>query len=290
MPPAERLVYVNGAFLPAAEAKIPVFDRGFLFADGVYEVTAVLDGGLVDHDAHMARLERSLGEIALAAPAGRQDLTRLHFELVRRNSIVNGLVYLQVTRGIAERDFRFPPDARPSLVMFTQERDLPALPEAETGIAVKSVPDIRWKRRDIKSVALLAQVLAKQEAAEAGCGEAWLVEDGLVTEGASSSAFIITTDGRVIARPLSPAILPGITRVAVLRLAEEQGLSVEPRAFSLDEAHAAAEAFNASSGGMVMPVVAIDGRPVGDGRPGRHTRQLRDIYLETARASALRQR
>lgn len=288
--PADRLVYVNGAFVPAAEARISVFDRGFLFADGVYEVTAVLDGGLVDHAAHMARLARSLGEIGLRAPAAPDGITRLQLELVRRNRITHGLVYLQVTRGApTERDFRFPPpEVAPSLVMFAQARDLPGLPEAATGIRVKSLADIRWRRRDIKSVALLAQVLAKQEAAQAGCGEAWMVEDGFVTEGASSSAFIITPGGSVIARPLSPAILPGVTRIAVLRLAAEQGLRVEARAFTLDEAYGAAEAFNTSAGGTVMPVVEIDGRRIGDGRPGPYTRRLREIYLDTARAGAVR--
>lgn len=285
----QRIAYVNGAFLPLSEARISILDRGFIFADGVYEVCAVLDGGLVDQAAHMARLKRSLKEIGLSCPMPMEELTALQLELLARNELHEGTLYLQITRGAAERDFRFPgDDMAPSLVMFTQARDLVDTPEAARGIAVKSVPDLRWKRRDIKSIALLAQVLAKQEAVSAGCQEAWMVENGFVTEGASSSAFIITRERGLVARPLSNEILPGITRIAVLKLAEEQDLRIEERPFTLDEAMNAAEAFNCSAGGLVMPVVRLDGKKINDGKPGAHTMRLRELYIASARSSILR--
>lgn len=277
-----RIAYVNGAFLPLEEAKVPVMDRGFLFADGIYEVAAVLGGRLVDNAAHLARLDRSLSEIGIANPHDVAGWTRLEEELVRRNGVEEGLVYMEVTRGVAERDFAFPKDTVPTVVMFTQAKSITRDPKAETGAKVITVPDLRWKRRDIKSVALLAQVLAKQAAAEAGVSEAWMVEDGFVTEGGSSTAFVIAA-GRIVTRPLSTALLPGITRVAVMRLARESGLTVEERLFSVEEAHAADEAFYTSASAFVMPVVAIDGAAVGDGRPGPLTRRLRALYLETAR-------
>ena len=277
-----RIVFVNGSFLPYEEAKISIMDRGFLFADGVYEVSAVLNGSLVDHEAHFARLDRSLCEIHIPNPYPTPDWTRLCQELVRRNGLGEGLVYLEVTRGVAERDFAFPKDVAPTVVMFTQAKNISRSPQAETGVAVITVPDLRWKRRDIKSVALLPQVLAKQAAAEAGVAEAWMVEDGFVTEGSSSTAFIITADRCIVTRPLSNAVLPGITRQSVMRLAAEQDLAVDERLFSVDEAHAAAEAFLTSASMLVMPVVAIDGRPVGNGKPGPLSRRLRELYLHMA--------
>ncbi|HKH34299.1 MAG TPA: D-amino-acid transaminase, partial [Beijerinckiaceae bacterium] len=222
-----RIVFVNGSFVPYEEARIPIMDRGFLFADGIYEVSAVLNSRLVDNDAHLARLDRSLKEIRIANPYSAQEWTRLEEELVRRNGLVEGVVYMEVTRGAAERDFAFPKDTKPTVVMFTQVKNISRAPAAETGVAVVTVEDLRWKRRDIKSVALLAQVLAKQAAAEAGVAEAWMVEDGHVTEGSSSTAFIITKDGRIVTRPLSNAVLPGITRLSVMRLAGEHGLAIE---------------------------------------------------------------
>ncbi len=279
-----RIVFVNGAFVPFEQALIPIMDRGFLFADGIYEVSAVVNGRLVDNDAHLARLDRSLKEIRIENPYSAEEWIRLEEELVRRNGLVEGTVYMEVTRGAAEREFAFPKDVKPTVVMFTQPKNITRSPQAETGIAVITVPDLRWKRRDIKSVALLAQVLAKQAAAEAGVGEAWMVEDGKVTEGASSTTFVITRDRRIVTRPLSNAILPGITRKAVIRLAEENGLAVEERLFSIEEAHEAAEAFITSASSFVMPVVKIDGRPVADGRPGPLTRRLRALYLDMAGA------
>jgi D-alanine transaminase len=277
-----RTVFVNGSFLPSEEARIPIMDRGFLFADGIYEVAAVLRGRLVDNAAHLARLERSLGEIRIANPHSAAEWTQLEEELVRRNALDEGLVYMQVTRGVADRDFAFPADAPPTVVMFTQPKSMVDSPLARSGAAVVTVPDLRWKRRDIKSVALLAQVLAKQAAVEAGVAEAWMVEDGFVTEGSSSTAFIVSQDRRIVTRPLSHAVLPGITRRAVMQLAAEVDLTVEERLFSVEEAHAAKEAFFTSATSLVMPVVSMDGERVGEGVPGPLTRRLRELYLGMA--------
>jgi D-alanine transaminase len=282
-----RLVFLNGSFLPQDEAKVPIMDRGFLFADGVYEGIGVLGGRLVDNESHLERLERSLHEVRIANPYSRAEWTRLEDELVHRNGMMEGFLYLQVTRGVAERDFLFPNDTAPTVMMFTQAKAIANSPLAETGIAVVSVPDVRWKRRDIKSLSLLAQVLAKQAAADSGAHEAWMVEDGFVTEGGSSSAFIITMDGTIVVRPLSNAILPGLTRKATLRLAHEAGLRIEERLFTLDEAFQAAEAFNTSASGFVLPVVSVDGHPIGDGKPGPLTRRLRRMYLQMAGAPAV---
>jgi D-alanine transaminase len=282
----DQIAYVNGSFVPLADAKVSVLDRGFLFADGIYEVSAVLDGRLVDNDAHLARLQRSVGEIALPLPETLARIEEIQHELIARNNLVEGLVYIQVTRGAAPRDFVFPKGVEPTLVMFATVKNIVETPSAKTGIAVKTVPDIRWERRDIKSVALLAQVLAKQAAAEAGCQEAWMIEDGKVTEGGSSSAFILTQDDVLVTRPNSSAILPGCTRKAVIALAEERQLRVEERSFSVDEALAAKEAFITSASSFVQPVVTIDGHSVANGKPGPMTMRLREIYVEFARASS----
>jgi D-alanine transaminase len=284
----EQIVYVDGAFVPAAEAKVSVFDRGFLFADGIYEVSAVLDGKLIDNDSHLARLERSVGEIALALPETLERIVEIQKQLIARNNLVDGTVYIQVTRGaVVPRDFAFPKNAKPTLVMFTSAKDIVNAASAKTGIAVITVPDIRWARRDIKSVALLAQVLAKQAAAEAGAGEAWMIEDGQVTEGGSSSAFILTQDDVLVTRQNSSAILPGCTRKAVMKLAEERQLRVEERAFSVAEALAAKEAFITSASLFVQGVVTIDGQTVANGKPGPMTNRLREIYVEFARATVV---
>ena len=283
----EQIAYVNGSFVPMADAKVSVLDRGFLFADGIYEVAAVLDGKLIDNDSHLARLERSVGEIELSLPETLPRIIELQKELIARNGLINGVIYMQVTRGaVIPRDFMFPKDARPTFVMFTSEKDIVGAASAKTGIAVKTVPDIRWARRDIKSVALLAQVLAKQAAAEAGCQEAWMIEDGKVTEGGSSSAFILTQDDVLVTRQNSSAILPGCTRKAVMKLAEERQLRVEERAFSVSEALAAKEAFITSASLFVQAVVTIDGQTVATGKPGPMTNRLREIYVEFARATA----
>ena len=277
-----RIVYVNGAYLPEEEAKISVFDRGFLFADGVYEVTSVLRGNLVDNQGHLARLHRSLGELDMAAPASDEEIEQIQQALVEKNRIDEGLVYLQVTRGAADRDFAYPEGVKPSLVMFTQQKKLVANPQADTGISVIAVDDIRWKRRDIKTVGLLAPSMAKMQAKAAGADDAWMVEDGYVTEGSSNNAFIVNAEGTLITRQLGNEILAGITRRAVLRLAEEQQLALEQRPFSIAEAGSAREAFITSATTFVMPVVSLNGQPVGDGRPGAVTRRLRELYIETA--------
>ncbi|MCJ2124416.1 D-amino-acid transaminase [Methylobacterium sp. J-077] len=279
-----RIVYLNGAFLPFEEARVPIMDRGFLFADGIYEVSAIIDGRLVDNAAHLARLDRSLGEIGIRNPHDAAGWQALQTELVARNGVTEGLVYMQVTRGVAERDFAFPKaGTEPTVVMFTQAKTVLANPLAESGVRVITVEDLRWKRRDIKSVALLAQVLAKQQAAEAGVAEAWMVEDGAVTEGSSSTAFIVSRERVLVTRPLSTALLPGITRASVLKLAAEADLRVEERLFSVAEAYEAQEAFYTSASAFVMPVVEIDGRSIGQGRPGTLTQRLRELYIEAAR-------
>ena len=283
----DQIAYVNGSFVPLGEAKVSVLDRGFLFADGIYEVAAVLDGRLIDNASHLARLELSVGEIALALPETIDRIVEIQKQLIARNQLVNGMVYLQVTRGAdSGRDFAFPKAVKPTLVMFTSAKDIVNAPSAKSGIAVITVPDIRWARRDIKSVALLAQVLAKQAAAAAGAAEAWMIEDGMVTEGGSSSAFILTQDDVLVTRQNSSAILPGCTRKAVVALAEERQLRVEQRPFSVEEALAAKEAFITSATVFVQAVVTIDGKTVGNGRPGPMTDRLREIYVGFARATA----
>jgi D-alanine transaminase len=277
-----RIVYVNGSYLPEEEARISVFDRGFLFADGVYEVFSVLRGKLIDNQGHLARLHRSLREIDMATPASDAEIKAIQCALIEKNSVDEGLVYLQVTRGAADRDFAYPADARPSLVMFTQQKSVIASPQADQGIAVIPVEDIRWKRRDIKTVGLLAPCMAKMQAKAAGADDAWLVEDGYVTEGSSNNAFIINAEGILVTRQLGHEILAGITRKAVLQLAAEQRLQLEQRPFTIAEATAAREAFITSATTFVMPVVSIDGQPVGDGRPGELTRRLRELYIECA--------
>ncbi|UIJ73105.1 D-amino-acid transaminase [Aurantimonas sp. HBX-1] len=283
-----RIVYVNGAYVPEAEARISVFDRGFLFADAVYEVTTVLGGKLVDFRAHMARLDRSLSELGLPAPASHDELLAIHRELAARNGVDEGLIYMQVTRGAADRDFLFPPqDTPPSLVLFTQTMALRDKPAARNGIRVASVPDLRWGRRDIKTVQLLYPSMAKTQAVRQGADDAWLVEDGIVTEGTSNNAHIITAEGTLVTRDLSHSILHGITRAAVLRLAADIGLRIEERSFTLEEAKAAKEAFITSASAFVLPVVSIDGAAIGDGRPGPIAGRLRDIYIEEADRTAI---
>ena len=282
----EQIAYVNGSFVPMSEAKVSVLDRGFLFGDGVYEVAAVLDGRLIDNASHLARLERSVAAISLALPESTARIQEIQKELVKRNNLVNGLVYLEVTRGAdTGRDFAFPKGVKPTLIMFTSEKNIVNAPSARTGIGVVTVPDLRWTRRDIKSVSLLAQVLAKQAAAEAGAGEAWMIEDGKVTEGGSSSCFILTQDDVIVTRQNGSEILPGCTRKAVVKLAEERQLRVEERAFSVEEALAAKEAFITSASTFVQPVVSIDGKTVANGKPGPMATRLREIYVEFAKAT-----
>ena len=276
-----RTVYVNGEYVPEEEAKISIFDRGFLFADGVYEVTAVVNGKLVDYDPHMERLERSLRELRMAWPCTKDELRAMHLELVRRNNLSEGIIYMQVTRGVADRQFNFPKEAKSSLVAFTQEMKLVDNPNAVKGVRVITTPDLRWARRDIKTVMLLAPVLGKQEAYEQGAQEGWMVEDGVVTEGTSSNAYIVK-DGKVITRGLSNSILAGCTRRSLFRLAAEHGITIEERAFTPEEAYAADEAFLTSASQFVMPITEIDGHRIGGGQPGPVVRKLRELFLAEA--------
>jgi D-alanine transaminase len=278
-----RTVFVNGEYLPETEGKISIFDRGFLFADGVYEVTAVVNGKLVDYGPHMERLERSLRELRIDWPCTREELGAMHQEMVRRNALKEGIIYMQVTRGAADRAFNFPKAATPTLIAFTQEMRLVDNPNALTGVKVITTPDIRWARRDIKTVMLLAPVLGKQAAYEQGAQEAWMVEDGTVTEGTSSNAYIVK-DGKVITRGLSNEILAGCTRRSLFRLAKEHGVEIIERSFTPQEAYAADEAFLTSASQFVMPIVEIDGHRIGGGQPGPVVRKLREIFLKEAGA------
>ncbi len=284
-----RIVYLNGEYLPEAEAKISIFDRGFLMADAVYEVTSVLEGKLVDFEGHVVRLARSLGELDMPMPIAADDLLAVHRELVRLNAVENGGVYLQITRGApGDRDFVFPdPETTPqTVVLFTQANpNLVANPKAAKGIKVISIEDQRWGRRDIKTVQLLYPSMGKMMARAAGCDDAWLVEDGAVTEGTSNNAYIVK-DGKIITRNLSNDILHGITRAAVLRFAREAQMEVEERAFTIAEAQEADEAFITSATMFVTPVVEIDGVKIGGGKPGSVAPRLREIYIEESRKTA----
>ncbi len=276
-----RIVYVNGRYLPPAQAKVSVEDRAYQFADGVYEVCEVRAGRLIDERRHMARLDRSLSELRIPRPMSPAALSIVLRETVRRNRVHDGIVYVQVSRGVARRDFVFPPaSTKPALVVSARGNDLARLEQlAADGIAVITVPDMRWSRVDIKSVALLPNVLAKQTARESGAREAWLVdEDGRVTEGASSNAWIVGRDGKLITHPLGRDILPGITRSVVVDVLKAQGIAFEERPFTVEEAYAAREAFITSASQIVLPVVSIDGRPVGNGAPGLIATGLRRDY------------
>ena len=285
-----RTVYVNGEYLPEDQAKVSIFDRGFLMADGVYEVTSVLDGKLIAFDGHAERLTRSMNELDMRAPATTEELLEIHRELVRLNEIKDGLIYLQVTRGSdGDRDFAFPdPDTTaPSLVLFTQSKPgLADNPAARDGIRVISIEDIRWGRRDIKTVQLLYPSMGKMMAKKAGVEDAWMVEEGFVTEGTSNNAYIVKGN-TIVTRHLGNEILHGITRAAVLRFAREAQMQVEERAFTIEEAQDADEAFITSASTFVMPVVEIDGAQIGTGTPGRVARRLREIYIEESRKAAL---
>ena len=285
-----RTVYLNGAYVPEEDAKISIFDRGFLMADGVYEVTSVIDGKLIDFDSHTARLDRSLRELDMENPISRDDLLEAHRELVRLNAINEGLVYLQITRGAPnDRDFVFPdPDETPqTIVMFTQNKPgLAENPTAKKGIKIISIEDIRWGRRDIKTVQLLYPSMGKMMAKKQGADDAWMVEDGAVTEGTSNNAYIVK-EGKIITRALSNDILHGITRTAVLRFAQEAQVEVIERDFTIAEAQEADEAFITSASTFVMPVVEIDSQPLGTGAPGPLVTRLREIYLEESLKRAI---
>jgi D-alanine transaminase len=285
-----RLAYVNGRFLPQSEAGVSVEDRGFQFADGVYEVWAVFGGRLADSEGHFTRLERSMRELAIPQPMSRAALSQVLRETARKNRVRDGIVYLQVTRGASRRDHAFPPaGTRPTVVATARSVDFAAeAAKAAKGVKVITAPDIRWGRCDIKTVGLLPNALAKQAARSAGAYEAWLVDpEGLVTEGASTNAWIVDAQGRLRTRDAQANILRGITRTGIVALAEQLQIPVIEEPFTVAEAQAAAEAFISAASTFVMPVVAIDGKPVGSGKPGPVAQRLRALYLETARAGAI---
>jgi D-alanine transaminase len=275
-----RVAYVNGRYLPHGEAAVHIEDRGYQFADGVYEVVCIQHGDVIDEDPHLDRLERSLGELRIAMPMSRRSYKHITRELMRRNVVRDGIVYTQITRGVARRDHPFPAAGTPPSIVMTSRRIKPQDPKLfETGVGVKSMPDIRWARCDIKTVSLLPNVLGKQAAREAGAYEAWFVDgDGNVTEGGSTNAWIVTKDGELVTRQLGNAILGGITRQSLVRLAAEVQIKVVERPFSLEEARTAREAFLTSTTSFVTPITKLDGKPIGSGKPGPLAARLRELY------------
>ncbi|MDC0550476.1 D-amino-acid transaminase [Amylibacter sp.] len=285
-----RIVYLNGEFLDENEAKVSIFDRGFLMADGVYEVTSVINGKLIDFDGHAVRLERSMKELMMDPAISKENLLEVHRQLIVKNDLNEGMIYLQITRGSPnDRDFVFPDPkkVKPTIVLFTQSNsNMVQNPKAKIGMKVVSIPDERWGRRDIKTVQLLYPSMGKMIAKSQGADDAWMVEDGMVTEGTSNNAYIVKDDS-IITRELSNDILHGITRAAVLRFANEAQMTVEERNFSIEEAKNADEAFITSASTFVMPVVNIDGVDVGTGKPGKIAARLREIYLEETLKTAI---
>jgi D-alanine transaminase len=281
-----RIVFVNGEFCTEETAKVSIFDRGFLFADGVYEVSSVIDSKLVDNARHLKRLHRSLSELDMVSPLSDAELSAMQKQLIEKNQLNEGLVYLQITRGPAERDFAFPSEAQPSVIAFTQHRSILDNPAATSGLSVITAPDIRWQRCDIKTIGLLPSSLTKQQALNKGADDAWMVDDqGLITEGTSNNCYIVTDDDEVITRQLSERILHGITRRAILKVASESGLVVTERAFSPEEACQAKEAFISSATTFCLPVVRIDNHTIGNGQPGPIFKKIRSAYIEFAKQS-----
>ena len=286
-----RIAYVNGRYMPHHRAQVHVEDRGYQFSDGVYEVCEVSGGYMIDRTRHLDRLDRSLSELAMAWPVARAALGRIMIEVAARNRVRDGLVYVQVTRGVARRDHPFPASGtRPALVVTARSTDPAAFAEkAENGVSVITVPDNRWDRVDIKTIGLLPNVLARQQARDAGAAEAWLVDqDGIVLEGAATNAWIVTGQGELVTRPAEHGILRGVTRATVIDIAAQLGLTVVERGFSVDEARAAREAFMTSATSQVMPVTAIDGAVLANGHPGETTRQLRAAFFAIAEKNAVR--
>lgn len=276
-----RIAYVNGRYVPHASAQVHIEDRGFQFADGVYEVCAVRGGQLIDEEPHLRRLDRSLNELRMRRPVGDAALRHLMRETVRRNRIADGLVYVQISRGVAPRDHGFPSaETKPTIVVTARSVSVEKYSAwAATGVKVVTIPESRWARCDIKSTALLANVLAKQDAREKGAFEAWFVDrDGLVTEGASTNAWIVDAEGRLRTRPLGHAILPGITRGEILPLCRQLGIELDERAFTVEEAKAAREAFLTAASIGVLPITAVDDCKIGSGRPGWVAERLAEIY------------
>ncbi len=283
-----RVVYLNGDYLNEEDAKISVFDRGFLFADGVYEVTSVLDGKLVDFDGHAVRLNRSVSELEMNEPCTTDELLNINKTLLEKSGLQEGLIYTQVTRGIdLNRKFDYPsPDTPPTLILFTQEKQLIDTPASKTGIKIISIEDQRWDRRDIKTIQLLYPSMAKMEAVKQGAQDAWMIEDGFVTEGTSNNAYIIKGN-KVITRPISNDILKGITRTALFKFSQEHNIEIEERPFTIEEAEQADEAFATAATIFVLPVISINGKTLGDGNPGPLTKKILDIYINESRKAAV---
>jgi len=278
-----RIAYVNGRYLPLSQAQVHIEDRGYQFADGVYEVVPLYRGRLLDEDPHLDRFDYSLRELQIAAPMSRAALKLVLRELAHRNGLSDALLYFQATRGVAPRDHKFPAKTKTAFVATMRRSRPPSAKQIEEGVSVMTTRDIRWERCDIKSLNLLPNLLAKQQATEAGVFEAWLVDDDdNITEGSSTNAWIVTADGKLVTHDAGAAILNGITRQRVIRLMESEGLTFEQRAFSREEAMRAREAFLSSSSSFVLPITRIDGRPVGEGKPGLMTRRLREIYVAAA--------
>ena len=280
-----RIVYVGGKFVDEKDAVVSIFDRGYLFSDAIYEVSAILNGKLVDNNAHLVRLQRSLKELEMTSPVSMEELVEIQQTLIQKNEVDEGIIYWQISRGAADdRSFLFPPkDTVPTLVMFTQKISILNTPKSKKGISIVAFDDIRWKRRDIKTTQLLSSSWAKQMAINNGYDDAWMVEDGFVTEGSSNNAFILK-DGKIITRPLSNQILHGITRKAVIELAKQENIEIEERLFTIAEALEADEAFSTSASTFVLPVVKINGEEIGTGKPGEISIKLREIYLRMALA------
>lgn len=282
-----RTVYLNGEWLAETEAKVSVFDRGFLFADAIYEVTAVIDGKLIDYSGHAARLRRSLDALGIAMPVPETELLPLHKEIAQRNGITEGLIYLQISRGTQDRDFLFPQDMTPTFVMFTQQKRVLDNPKWKTGLSLQTVPEGRWSERQIKTVQLLYSSLRKTEANRNGFDDVLFVEDGFITEASSANFHIITAEGELITRDLSNALLHGITRGSIVDMARQAGITAHERAFTVEEARSASEAFLTSATSFVTPVVSLDGQAIGSGTVGPVSQRLLEIYIREQLARAV---
>ena len=284
----ERIVFVNDEFINETEAKVSIFDRGFLFADAVYEVTAIIDGKILEWDGHITRLKRSLNELDIKMPIETNKLLDIHYKLIDKNNLTEGLIYLQISRGEDDRSFDYPDsNVKPTIVLFTQVKSLQESNLSKNGMKVISVPDIRWARRDIKTVQLLAPSMCKMMAKKSNKDDAWMVQDGFVTEGTSNNAYIITKDNVLVTRNLSNDILAGVTRRSILKYAEEAKVKIEERPFTIEEAKNASEAFVSSATTFIGPVVEIDNKIIGDGKPGKQSLRLREIYIGESIKEAL---
>ena len=284
----ERIVFVNDEFINETEAKVSIFDRGFLFADAVYEVTAIIDGKILEWDGHITRLKRSLKELDIKMPIETNKLLDIHYKLINKNNLTEGLIYLQISRGEDDRSFDYPDsNVKPTIVLFTQVKSLQESKLSKIGMKVISVPDMRWARRDIKTVQLLAPSMCKMMAKKSNKDDAWMVQDGFVTEGTSNNAYIITKDNVLVTRNLSNDILAGVTRRSILKYAKEAKVRIEERPFTIEEAKNASEAFVSSATTFIGPVVEIDNEIIGDGKPGKQSLRLREIYIGESMKEAL---